>query len=287
MSRRLVLLALLASACASAKPATTEAPPQQQDDGPVPLSLDPHFVCGPEKLRRGEADDAITRASRSINEVENSRASDKENTLTRLKGDLATAQTNHDSAASALADCEKRVADLRQDRFAKAESRPVRELRAIAEEDRLPKEAARVKEDDARVRAALKADRRALLGPIVSALLCITSDARQAVAEELSAAQAGPKKKSKQDKARLEEIQGRLQKGDMLLDELKQELSRESAQAAACTEARVVTLRACLEGKSAGEHRAACDEAAVDDLVTVWDFFGVGEKLKDSWATAL
>jgi hypothetical protein len=285
----LVLLAWLASACASAKVAPAEAP-AAPDEGPVPMSLDAHFVCGPEKMRRGEADDAILRAKRSIDEVENARAVDRENALARLHSDLATAQANHDEAERAFFVCEGRVLTTRTERFAKAETRPLRELRAIPEDERLPKEAARVRQDDARLRAALKSDRRALVAPIVSALLCSTADARQAVAEELAAAQpegAKKKKRSKQDKALLEEIQARLQKGDALLGELKQELARESAEAAPCTDAKTVSLRACLEGKAAGEHPAACEEAAIDDHVAVWEFFGVGEKLKDSWATAL
>ena len=282
----LVSLALVVAACASAQVAPAEAP-APADEGPVPMSLDPHFVCGPQQLRRGETDDAIARAKRSIDEVENARAADRENALARLRSDLATAQANHDEAARGVSECEVRVGELRKERFAKAETRPLRELRAIAEDDRLPKEAARVKQDDARLRSALKSDRRALVAPIVAALLCATSDARQGVADELAAAEGAKKKKSKQDKAHLEEIKGRLQRGDQLLELLKQELAGLSAEAAACTDAKIVGLRACLEGKAAGEHPAACEEAALDDHVAVWDSFGVGEKLKDSWATAL
>jgi hypothetical protein len=253
------------------------------------MSLDPHFACGAQKLRRGECAEAMARARKSIEEVENSRAADQTNTLARLKDDLATAQRNHDAAEQEWSQCGEKVDAERKDRLAKQDSRPVRELRAIVEEERLVREAARVKQDDARLRDALKADRKALVAPIVSALLCATVGARQAVADELAALQPtpAPKKKVKVDKARVAQIQARLQHGDELIDGLKQELAKLSAEPASCTDAKIIALGECLMGRSAGEHPAACADAAVDDFAAVWDFFGVGEEHKDAWASAL
>jgi hypothetical protein len=46
-----VLSLVLAASCASAPVAQKSAAPAEPDLGPLPLSLQPHFACGPDSLK--------------------------------------------------------------------------------------------------------------------------------------------------------------------------------------------------------------------------------------------
>jgi hypothetical protein len=286
-SRRCVfLVALLAVAsCAQNKAAPPPAAPVKQDDGQIPLALEPHFVCGPERMRRNEAEEASNRANRSINDVKASRG-DRDPSLGRLEEDLATARTNYNEADKALSDCEARVENLRRERIALAGSRPVREIRVFPEEERLDREKARVKEDDERLRAAYKSDPARFMAPIVSALSCATLEARQFVADELAKAQA-TKKKDKKLKERIAELQAKVKQGDGLLDGLNQELAKAGSKAVDCGDATIGGLRDCLVARSQGHKSQACDDSKLDDPILAWDAFELGAKMKDRWTFGL
>jgi len=285
-SRRLLVAALLALSCAPA-PVVQEAPvAAAPDEGPLPLSLQPHFACGPDELRRSEAEVAMKRAARSLGEAEQAQGVDQA-TLKRLGDDRATAERNRDDAARSFDECSTRVLASRRERLATADTRRVAEIRAIAAEERLDREKVRVKQDDERMAALMRDQPGKVMAPIVSTLLCATVAARAKVAEELATLQAAPKKQAKQNKPKVEELTGRVKAGDGLVAALEQELAKTGSAQIPCETPAITALGDCLVGRAGGDKPAACADAGIDDAILAWDSYGVGEKLKDAWASDL
>lgn len=284
MRTRIALLtALLAASCAAAPPAPASTAPAEPDLGPLPLSLQPHFACGADKLRRSESDEAMKRAEKSLREAENTQGVDPA-TLKRLEEDRSIAQKNRDDAQQAFEACGERIKQLARTRYDTAATRPAGEVRAIPEDERLDAEKERMKKEDERLKAALRDEPAKLLVPIVSALLCATVSARQPVAEELTALQAAPKKQARQNAPKVEEAKAKLQTADALVTGLEQELAKVGGKQLSCETPEVAAFGECLLGRAVGTKHPACEDARIDDLLGAWDSPGVGERLKDSWA---
>jgi hypothetical protein len=276
--------ALLVLSCARAPVVQPTAAPSEPDLGPLPLSLQAHFACGADKLRRHESEEAMKRAERSLREAENAQGVDPA-TLKRLDEERSIAQKNRDEAGLAFEECGERVRKLARTRFDTAETRPTPELRAIPEDERMDCEKLRLKKEDDRLRALLRDEPAKVMVPIVSALLCATVGARQGVAGELAALQAAPKKQAKQNAPKIEEAKGRLHRANALVSGLEQELAKTGSPRAACDAPEISALGDCLVGRAAGGAKTpACEDARIDDPLAAWDSLGVGERLKDSWA---
>jgi hypothetical protein len=228
------------------------------------------------------------RALQSLEEVRRA-SGDADPAAVRLKDDLATAVRNRDEAGRSARECEERVLAQRQDRTARADSRPVWELRAIAADERLEREAARVAADDARLQALLRDEPGRVLVPLFSAMYCVTGGARQPLADELVSLAPALKKKGKAGaaaKARAQELQPKIAQADALLEALRQDLAG-LGPAVPCDDPAGDKLQECLAGKAGGEHRPECDDPANADAVAVWDHFGVGEKQATRYLTSL
>ncbi|MGC4113609.1 MAG: hypothetical protein QM765_02880 [Myxococcales bacterium] len=276
---------LLAASCAQAPVVQQTAALVEPDLGPLPLSLQPHFACGPDKLRRSESEEAMKRAEKSLREAENTQGVDPA-TLKRLEDDRAVAQKNRDEAHQAYEECGERTKTLARTRFDTAATRPAGEIRAIPEDERLDAEKQRMKSEDDKLRATLRDEPAKLMVPIVSALLCATVSGRQAVADELTALQAAPKKQAKQNAPKVAEAKTRHQRAEALVVGLEQELAKTGGQQLPCETPEVTAFADCLMGRGSGARLPACEDPRIGDLLAAWDAFGVGERLKDSWAPA-
>ncbi len=280
-----LLLAL--AACASAKPVPVEAP--KVEEPPLPMSLNPKFACGADRLRRGEAEDAARRARASLDEVRQ-RTGEGDPAAVRLKDDLTVAERNRDEADRAAAECEARVKAEKDERLALAATRPAHQIRRFAAEERLAQEAERLAQDDARMQALLRDQPAQVRVPVLSALYCVTGGARQPLAEELAAAQAQAKKKgkpAKEAKARVAELAPKVQQADQLLAGLEAELAKHAATRIVCDDPANDLLQECLAGKAGGEHRPQCDDPRIADEVSAWDHFGLGKELEAAFVSSL